>query len=654
MMPVASVLSGDAGVFDVQGTPPVCAGASEHRPRMHEVGEDHMLVQQMRLARGELQPRPERDTAAGKTMADSPTAERSESGVLAAYRSVAAGLIVGLAAAGYAATLAKESASAASGYSSALICAALLGTSYYLGRTRPAPGSAQRLNTVGKILSVIPFFGLIFIPTMGGLYHHTRRRLYLRNLAIFMATGLVELSFAELGSHSRSAPGVVASVLGFAAAVLAVILCRRMPSATTAPPSAPVPKARQSTERDHVPPSPPEQAGLPEADQTIDVTPLSAGARRLYWLCGSMKFDAIFLALGLLAPDNGLRLRFGNSVAAAAAIVAVFTAALLVQEARIRPARGVGLAMSMIVVICFAAAGFGALTASQTWSGLLGWVIWPPLFLWLYRQQRQTSGLTDAEIQAASRVGHLQPHAPRGESRPFPSILVWLRAAGGLLLAIPVVVMGLLNTVLNTPVISDWIQWPLDKLFGFARQWADVLLAGVRGGERPRIVLAAPEDAASWSLFARGDLAHWGKLGPQRVSFDEFLEARLDAYGEVQTIGEASGSHTDASAVVMPVGAPPDDDVLTKVAELGNRLPWLLVTQPEAGGGPLTRWPELSSRLRSHGIEVPTLADPVHTIAVLHTVIGENVVYLAAKRHQWSYVAAIHLALGEVGAGSDD
>jgi hypothetical protein len=607
----------------------------------------------MRLRRGELQPGPERDTAAGQTRRDSPAAERSERRVLLACRAVAAGLIVALAAAGYAATLAKESAPAASGYASALICAALLGVSYYLGRTRPAPGAAQRLNTAGKILSVIPLFGLIFIPTMGGLYHRTRRRLYLRNLAIFMATGLVELSFGELSSHSRSVPGMIASVLGLAAAVLAVILCRRMPSATsaaaTAQPATPIPKAHQTTERAQVPPSRPEQADMPEADQTMDVTPLSAAARRLYWLCGAVKFGAIFLALGLLAPDNGLHLRSGNSVAAAAAIVAVFTGALLVQEARIRPARGVGLALSMIAVICFAAVGLGALTAAQAWSGLLGWVIWPPLFLWLYRRQRRTSGLTDAEIQAASRVGHLPRHAPRGGSRPFPSVVVWLCAAAGVLLAIPVVVIGLLNTVLNAPVISDWIQWPLDKLFESARRWADVLLAGVRG-EQPRIVLASPEDAASWSLFARGDLAHWGKLGPQRVSFDEFLEARLDAYGEVQRIGEASGSQAGASAVVMPVGAPIDDEVLTKVAELGSQLPLLLVAQPAAGSGPLARWPELSSRLRSHGIEVPTLADPVHTIAVLHSVIGENVVYLAAKRHQWSYVAAIHLALGEVGA----
>jgi FtsH-binding integral membrane protein len=608
----------------------------------------------MRLRRGELPPEPERDAATEQAAAENPPAEHSERRALFPYRATAAGLIVALAAAGYAATLASERGPASSAYASAVICAVLLGLCYYLGRTRR---DTQRLNTAGKILSVIPIVGLICIPKMGGLYPRTKRRLWLRNVAIIMGTAVVELSFDEIGSQFRSVSGAVSGVVGLAAAVWAVVLYRRMPSATNAVPAepseVPVEQADRATKPERVPPSPPARADLPDADQTVDVAPLSAAARRLYWLCGSLKFGAIFLALGLLAPNNSLQLRWGSGIVAAAAVVAVFTSALLIQEDRIRPARGVALAVCLTAVICFGAAGFGAVTGSEAGTGVLGFVIWPALFGWLYRRQRSASGLTDAEIQAASRVGHLPRHALRGGSRSFPSVVVWLRAAAGVLLAIPVVLLGLVNLLLNAPVIGDWIQWPLDKLFGFARRSADLLLVGFRGGGQTRVVLASAAGQPSWTLLARGDLAHWGKLGPQRVSFDELLEARLDAYGEVLTLAEASrlcGPERQGpgpSAVVMPVGGPLDDEMLTNVAEFARVLPLLLVVQPIAAARPLINWPALAAALRSHGITVPALADPARTIAILHTVSGENVVYLAEKRQQWGYLAAIHLALGE-------
>ncbi len=61
----------------------------------------------------------------------------------------------------------------------------------------------------------------------------------------------------------------------------------------------------------------------------------------------------------------------------------------------------------MIAVVCFVSVSFGALSASAAKAGVLGWAMWPLVVLWLYRRRRRSFGLSDAQIQAVGRVGHL-------------------------------------------------------------------------------------------------------------------------------------------------------------------------------------------------------------------------------------------------------
>ena len=180
-------------------------------------------------------------------------------------------------------------------------------------------------------------------------------------------------------------------------------------------------------------------------DEIIDVSPLAAGARRLYWLAGAMKFGAIFLVVLPAAAQSHFRLLSWGI--AATGILAALAIAVLMQEDWIRPTAGFALALGLISAICFVSAAFGMLTASAAWQGLLLWIIWPLPFLWLYWRQRRSSGLSDAEIQAASRIGHLPRRQGGPVVRRVPPPGLWVRGIIGMLCAIPVVLAGLVNTI---------------------------------------------------------------------------------------------------------------------------------------------------------------------------------------------------------------
>jgi hypothetical protein len=121
-----------------------------------------------------------------------------------------------------------------------------------------------------------------------------------------------------------------------------------------------------------------------------------------------------------------------------------------------------------------------ALTA---WGAVIGWVIWPAFFLWLHLRQRRSSGLSDAEIQAASRVGHLPRRQAGPTARRVPPPGLWIRGTLGMLCAIPVVIVGLINSIFGVAVISGWIQTALDNLYAFARGSVDAFLADARSEE---------------------------------------------------------------------------------------------------------------------------------------------------------------------------
>jgi hypothetical protein len=579
--------------------------------------------------------------------------------VLWGYRALAVGSALALVVLCYSGPLPKDSGSSTPAYLPTVCCIAVLGIAYYLGRTRRL---AQRLNLGGRVVSVIPIAGLIFIPSMGGLSRLTRRRLYLRNVAIFAATALVQLSSDGFDARSLPATTLAVCVLCLVTPVLAVVLSRRVPASTTAAPPGGIGPA-ETTPAETGRPSPVSRTAavnpdLPAPSQVLDVTAASTLARRLYWLGASMKFGAIFVALGILAPNGPLQLSWAGGIVASVAIAVGFAAAFLLQEDRLRPAPAVICGLAVMSAVCFIPVAFGVGTSAAAATAVSGWAICVLPVLWLYRRQRRSSGLKDADVQAMSRVGHLpSPTGGRATARrPLPPLATWLRGLAGLVLGLPVVLLGMVNTLAGVLVFSDWIQAPLDKLYELARRLTDPLISSA-GPRQPAIAVAESTEPAAWKLLARGDLLHWGKLGAQRVGFEEFLETRLEPYGELQTIDEAcrrdpaAAAADSTSLVVMPVGAPLEDEVIDKVAGLAARLPVLLVMQP-VRAGPMPGWAKLARRFQAHHLTLPVLAEPTHTMAVLHLATGENLVYLAHQRNQWGYVAAIHAALAVVGVAT--
>jgi hypothetical protein len=582
----------------------------------------------------------------------------TEQQTLSRFRVAAVALPIGVAAFSFAGLKRLDSSSLGLAAYATVTCAVLLGLAYWLGRTRPAPGTAQRLNLLGKIISVIPILGLTRIALMDGVYQVTKRRLACRNIAILAAIWLVGAAFEA----ADTAVADIAALLAVVAVVLAVVVARRLPAAHVPAPTDTAPPVRdaglpRAAGNDRVGGAaeaglPSERpAELPEPTRVADLTPLAAAARRLYWLVGSVKFGAIFLAFGILAPNNEVDATWARGIVAWIGALAVLGVAVAMQEGRVRPRRGLLLGGILVVLVCLGGVAFGAVTGSDAQAGIIGWALWPAICYQPYRRQRKRSGLTDDVIQAASRVGHLPTRSGRhGRWRPAVRPAAWVRAIAGAICAVPIVLIGLFNSLAGVPLLSDLIGAVLDKLFGLAHGSVDALLAGLDPDEEPAIALAESAEPQAWRLLVRGDLFQFGKVGPQRVAFEEFLHARLETYGEVQAVREAAAGA--AQLVVMPVAVPYDDQVRRAAWTLAGRMPLLLLVPP-IGGRALERWPVLARQLRGSGIMLPGLSDPAGTIAVLHLVTGDNIVYLARKRDQWAYLTAIYEALFAISRQED-
>lgn len=579
---------------------------------------------------------------------------------LSRFRAASIALPIGIAAFSFAGLKRVDSSSLVLAAFATVASAAMLGLAYWLGRTRPAPGTAQRLNLLGKIISVIPILGLTRIASMTGVYQATKQRLVCRNIAILAAIWLVGAAFD--GADTVAAD--VAALLAIVAVVLAVVLVRRLPAAyvSSAAPAAPAAPPRPTAPENHrarpaddgphdhvdaetvVHSAPP--AELPEPTRVADLTPLAAAGRRLYWLVGSVKFGALFLALGILAPNNKVDATWARGIVAWIGVLAVLAVAVAIQEGRVRPRRGLLLGGLLVVLVCLGGVAFGAMTGSDAQAGIIGWALWPAICYQPYRQQRKRSGLTDDAIQAASRVGHLPARASRpARRRRTARPAAWISGVAGAICAVPIVLLGLFNSLVGAPLLSDVIGSVLDKLFGLARGSADALLASLDPDQLPVIALASSAEPAAWRLLVRGDLFHFGKLGPQRVAFEEFLHTRLEIYGEIHGVRELPAQK--ARLIAMPVCVPYDDDVRSAAWALARQLPLLLLVSP-IGSRPLQRWPVLARQFHGGGIDLPVLPDPDATIAVLHLHAGYNVVYQARTRDQWSYVAAIYQALAAI------
>ncbi len=294
--------------------------------------------------------------------------------------------------------------------------------------------------------------------------------------------------------------------------------------------------------------------------------------------------------------------------------------------------------------------------------GVAAWSILPLIFFWRYRRQRRSLGLTDAQVQAASRIG-LLPAPPPGKAVRLPSAGLWLRVGAAAACAWPLAYLGLVNSLGGAPVLSDLIDSALEKLNGLIRGSTAGLLVSLDPAKLT-IAMAESAEPAAWRLRVRSNLICWGKLGPPRVPFEEFLRNRLGVYGAVQPIGEpdadsaepGEGTESGGGALperapalaVLPAGVALRAGVLGKTCALASRVPLLVVPAP-LGTRPL-QWPALAEQFRTRGVTVPALAYPTNTVAVLHLPTGENAVYLAPERTQWAYLAAIHAAFEAVAA----
>ena len=415
----------------------------------------------------------------------------------------------------------------------------MLGIAYYLGRSRSAPGTGQRLNWPGRVISVVPIWALIQIPYFQGLDRLTKRRLCIRNIAITAGSVLVWSSWTELRSPATGSV-VAMAVLQVAGIALAVLMSLRVPAAGLQPAGRASPPGGDTIRSQHH--SAAEMPdGSPAADEIIEVSPLATCARRLYWLAGVDEVRRFRLRLDRTCGGPSPSVQLGHCRSWRLAALAV---AMLMQEDWIRPTAGLALALGLISGICFVQASFGILT-SGAWGAVIGWVIWPTFFWWLYLRQRRSSGLSDAEIQAASRVGHLprRQGGPTARRVPPAGELVEIRGFIGMICAIPLMIAGLVNSIFGVVVIPGWIQAALDKLYTFRRRYGGRLLEGARSEEPIITALATPTEPGMWQMSVRGDLLRWGKvclppLLPINFSFGEFLRTRLEVCGEVRMIPE--------------------------------------------------------------------------------------------------------------------
>jgi len=156
------------------------------------------------------------------------------------------------------------------------------------------------------------------------------------------------------------------------ALAFAVLMSRKMPAASQqldekAPPS------RGSTTNEPPRPAATIPADFPAANQIVDVSALSAGVCRLYWLAASAKFGAVTLALGILSRNNdpqsgSFQFTWGMGIVAGAGVLLALSIAFTLQEDWIRPGAALALGLGLISAICFVPVSFTMDPRVQRWG----------------------------------------------------------------------------------------------------------------------------------------------------------------------------------------------------------------------------------------------------------------------------------------------
>jgi ABC-type spermidine/putrescine transport system permease subunit II len=124
--------------------------------------------------------------------------------VVAAYRVAVAALLAALAAAdivgfGLEKFRLNNSTSTPDAVTTSVVyCGIMLGIAYYLGRTRCAPGR-QQLGWLGRLISVIPIWGLIQISIFQGVNRLTNKAAALGIVSWAKGPGVVDAALLRDG-----------------------------------------------------------------------------------------------------------------------------------------------------------------------------------------------------------------------------------------------------------------------------------------------------------------------------------------------------------------------------------------------------------------------------------------------------------------------
>ena len=567
-------------------------------------------------------------------------------------------------------------------------CTALMGLCYRLGRTRPPPEAKQGLKSWARVVTAIPFAGLVLLPMINGLYSVTRHRLLVRQFALI--AGLV-LAIASVEELDFGDPGwIVAATLQMLVLLLAITTTRRLPTSQESPAEPPVVSSATTWTRSNTPPRPSPTptdgaaAGLSlsrygppavstvtgvlagsapagedsvsEADGSrlvepqspcrwVDVSSVADCLRRHYWLAASMKFGAIFFALGLLAPDGPLAFGWGKAIVASVGGMIAVGIAVLFQEGRLASLAAVAVTVLTLAVLCLAGVAWGLMTGHTAETALAGWLTLPVIFLIVYRRRLSACGLTHQRISSASHPGVFPARAgePGGHRARE-----WMRRTLAAVVALPVMIVQVINNYLSIPVLSDGIGLALDALYPKLRRLPATVVRE-DAGPLPRIGFAESAQPEAWSLRVRGDVLRWGRIGPHHVPFAEFLHAFLRPAGETQPGGEHPADPSAAphppNITLVTVGVPYRADILDVVASMAVTAPLILLVEP-VGRTPVMDWGPPGRALALRGIALPAIRQPRRTLGALRLPGGDTNVYLAERRTQWSYLAVLDEALG--------
>ena len=509
-----------------------------------------------------------------------------------------------------------------------------------------------------------------FVPLLGagvvsapGLRKELRRRLFLLHLLPYLIFGgLVIASFGTFGGTSGGAEPPVTplnfacGLLPFVVGVYALLAGRSLfagGSEDAAPgllPARPIAGSQAQPSGPAAPTVPAQSAhfslvGDGDLGYT-DVSREAAAVRLLHYLALTVRCSAVIIGVAPLG-NSGSHTGLAQILSAVLLFTGINFVAFLLEDSKITPLVSVAGPVLIFVISLVVYAAIFHLSLVGFLEYAVAVVFWLPAVLMylVYRRSARRSGLSDRDIQAALCAGHLRPSWRVVSPRRGRSRLMFLpRLVLGLMGAVIVLVLSILNTVVGIPVIGAAIQFLLDFLFAGSRKLMRISEPSPGAAGEPVIAYAKSTDPEQWSISVRGDLFRFGKLFTQKVPFEDFLVQRLSVYGRPASLGTATGAIAAAGAarlVVMAVGAPISGPDINAAVDLMAGRPWLLVFYPADG--------RQAQRMRQYGITPPAAIEWTGALGLLHVPPETFTVLRARSKRQWHYLAVLWHAAAAAG-----